>query len=1134
MDIFGLGFARTLVSIVEDVAERKKARAQVPPGQRKPDAGARSGTTLAAPPKAGLRQKLQELAKKASVPKLGKVGIRSQKMTPLTHGESETPSPEQQRPVSGSTTGTVKRFKALFKKKKKTEQPQQSLVPATTEEKPSPSGMMNNLLRRAGLRSRQPRALDRAAMQALDMAMRRDLAAVSRDRSEESDTAPAGRLQAAAKRILQSGYAAGQADLKGFVDSLEGTAAVRVLLQYGEPKAVNAFMQRVVNANELSGEQIAGLLSAGNAAESVRTEGEIEMETERPKDDPPLKFLFEQWSPDRALHVRDFIGNILQSGRLTADQKFRLLTGANPDGAAHVHRLFMDRSNGLAKGYLDAIFDQHRHRFTLQELRTIAKHIVDACLHAERDNPMDFNGTWRAVFARTIRTMESTAAMKELLRDALEREALRGFKSGKGGIAWNIPSWQEQGFTASGSGTTTATHENLHTHAGEETTQLPEDAIGVRVKKGGIAWDIVFERIGTSAIDGSMAEEGGIATNIVVPGSNAASTSRNNALKEDIAPNSKLDDYDLPSIRHPESAPHDGYDADTEYSNRKTKREQKALLPKGYEADGESSGDEPSGRRQHRIGIRAAMPLLANGQAGHAQGFIDEGLRRADDEVRVLNHDMDAFAETGTQVRQIVLKLFERVQRLEQRLNLPGSGNAGETRGTAYPPYDALATIRHEQRVLSLTPGENARINELVRRFHAHEDSGNWPERVGTFLKSTEDEIRHNAIGLLDNPLPNVWKPSKADRVVLSSMLGTTEGREALYSELAYEAGEPGNGPLQKSKGAILQILLDEANGSDRPDIQSVPRSIEDIGRRIRDLRRAYARSELRSTGEVFLKELRIRLEAARSNGPDGAGVAGTASSRWADIQANTHAPANLDAMTFRLQEILDGLATDRNDVAAGHDAMIGFMNRARELEKDLDQLETVAMHAPNRDMLAQTLTNTWQKQQVLSLTPGENSRINELVYQFYAGENSGDWSAHVNEFLNDTYSEMEVRSVSTLDNPLSDAWLPSRAEIEALLPRLRTSEGRTALREELDGEVVVLNDEPRQVARNEILSILLDEMDDANGPGTQSVPQSDEDIKRRIVDLRQANARLELRHQRGQFIDELRARIEAAHRPGN
>ncbi|HEV2611968.1 MAG TPA: hypothetical protein VGU61_17005 [Noviherbaspirillum sp.] len=58
--------------------------------------------------------------------------------------------------------------------------------------------------------------------------------------------------------------------------------------------------------------------------------------------------------------------------------------------------------------------------------------------------------------------------------------------------------------------------------------------------------------------------------------------------------------------------------------------------------------------------------------------------------------------------------------------------------------------------------------------------------------------------------------------------------------------------------------------------------------------------------------------------------------------------------------------------------------------------------------------------------------------------------------------------------------------------------------------------------------------MDDANSPGIQLALQPDKDIKRRIVDLRQANARLELRHQRGQFIDELRARIEAAHRPGN
>lgn len=1054
MDIFGLGIARTFFSIVEDVAERKKARAQVP-------------------------------------------------------------APEQrQAPVSGSTKGTAKKFKALFKKKKKNELLHETPASATPGKQRAPSGMMNNLLRRAGLRPRQPQALDRAAIQALDVAMRQDLAAVSRDRSEESDTAPVSRLQAAATRILQSGAAIGQVDLKEFIDSLEGTSAVRVLLQYGEPKAVKAFMRRVVNASELSGEQIAGLLSAGNAAEPVRSEGEIEMETERRKDEPPLKFLFGQWSPDRALQVRDFIGNILHSERLTADQKIRLLIGANPDGAAHVHRLFMDRSNGLAKGYLDAIFSQHRQRFTLQELRAIARHIVDACLHAERDNPMDFNGTWRAVFARTIRTLEAPVAMKELLRDALEGEALRGFKSGKGGIAWNIPSWQEQPFTASGSGETTDAHGNLHTPVRKEPMQLPEGAVDGRITKGGMAWDIVFEREGSSAIHDTMPKE-----------------RSSEPLEQQSA--QQLTEFD-------------GYDADAEYSDRETKRKQKSRMPEGYDADRESGGDEVAERRSPRIGIHAMRPLPASEQAGHVLGSINEELRRADDEVRVLNHDMDALAETNAQVRQIVVKLFERVQRLEQRLNVPGGGNAGGTSDAAYRQNDvrhgtnrnmlvqALATIRHEQRVLSLTPGENTRINELVRRFHADEDSENWPERVDKFLKNTEDEIRRNAIGLLDNPLPNVWKPSEADTVVLSSMLGTTEGREALYSELAYQAGEPGNGPLQKSKGAILRILLDEANGSDRPDIQSAPRSIEDTGRRIRDLRRAYARSELRSTSEVFLKELRIRLDAARSNDQDGVGVAGTASSRWADIQANTHAPANLDAMTFRLQQILDGLATDRNDVAAGHDALIGFMNKTRELEKDIEQLENSAMHAADRDMLAQTLTTTWQKQQVLSLTPGENIRINELVHQFFADENSGDWSSHVNKFLNDAYSEMEVRSVSTLDNPLSDAWMPSRAEMEALLPRLRTSDGRTALREELDQEVVVLNDEPRQVARNEILSILLDEMDDANIPGAPSVLQSDEDIKRRIADLRQANARLELRHQRGQFIDELRARIEAAHRPGN
>ncbi|HEV2611967.1 MAG TPA: hypothetical protein VGU61_17000 [Noviherbaspirillum sp.] len=105
MDIFGLGLARTLVGIVEDVVDRKKERAQVPPRQQKPDAGASSGTTLAAPPKAGLRQKLEKLAKKASVPNPDKVGKRSQKTMAGTNGKSETPLlPEQQQsPVSGST-----------------------------------------------------------------------------------------------------------------------------------------------------------------------------------------------------------------------------------------------------------------------------------------------------------------------------------------------------------------------------------------------------------------------------------------------------------------------------------------------------------------------------------------------------------------------------------------------------------------------------------------------------------------------------------------------------------------------------------------------------------------------------------------------------------------------------------------------------------------------------------------------------------------------------------------------------------------------------------------------------------------------------------------------------------------------
>jgi hypothetical protein len=912
--------------MIQEAVYRKKAKADAPAREGRPDAGAQPVRELAAPRNAGLRHTLQTLAKKMSAPDLGKMGQQLRKMVPRGNRRSETMPPAaelQQGPVSVPAAGTAKKLKALFRKKRK--QSEQGGMPAPAVKESLPARMMNTLRRRnAGTRSHQQPVLDRRLLQELDAAMRQDLASLSPGMLEDADMAPIRRLRAAAQRILHSSAVTGRAGLATLVDDLKGTVAMRVLLQYGERAAVSSFMQRIVHSDELSGEQIAEILSAGNMTEAAHPAGsfttEIEIEAERLEDDAPIKFLFTQWSIDRATAVKDLVVNILQSGRLTADQKSRLVIGAHPGGAAHVHLLFTEQSNAIAKGYLDTIFNTHRQHFSVDELRTLAERIVGACVHAEAENTLDFARTWRTRFENTIATLESPWQMKELLHMALEREALRGARSGKGGIAWNIPLSQERAQVGQHGGTTSAGHGQPKMPNAEELQQLRAELVGLRAGKGGIAWNIPTR--GKNAARTGSGEPAGEAMPVMgtlvmdTPDQQEAYDADTESSDEGSARRrhrNRLDD-DMTLTREP--PPQEAYDADTEY------------------------GDASS------IGHRRPADFAGHDQTTQpSPGRIGEVLQRADEEVRSLDRDMQAIAEANMQVRGIVQGLFERVQRLERRLNLPANGNAGDTPGPVY-------------------------------------------------------------------------------------LSGTARGRP------------------------------------------------EDIA--------------------------------------DDAGV-----------------PADPNGMAMRLQEILDGLRIDRNDVAAGCDAMIDFVDRVAQMEKDIEQLENDVMRAPNRDMLAQVLTTTWQRQQILSLTPGENSRINELVQQFYADQSGGDWSARVENFLTTTYFELQQRPVSLLDNLAPGGWRPSRDDMATLLPRLATSESRAALRGELARQIEESRDNSRQQAKSLILTTLLDELDGDQGGDAGSAPQSGEDIEHRIRDLRESYARLELRSRKNIFLDELRTRLVAARLPG-
>ncbi|WP_334187744.1 hypothetical protein [Noviherbaspirillum sp.] len=936
MEIFGLATARALTSMIQEAVYRKKAKADVPAREGRPDAGAQSDRGLAAPRNAGLRHTLQKLAKKVSAPELGRMGQQLRKMAPRGNRKSEPMPPaaeQQQGPVSVPAAGTAKKLKAFFRKKRK--QPEQGAMPATVVKEPLPARIMNTLRLRPEMHSHQPPVLDRRLLQELDAAMRQDLASLSPGMLEDADTAPIQRLRAAAQRILHGSTVAGQAGLETLIDDLKGTVAARVLLQYGERAAVNSFLRRVVQSDALTGEQIAEFLSAGNMTVAAHPAGsfttDIEIDAEQPEDDAPIKFLFTQWSIDRATAVKDLVATILQSGRLTTDQKSRLVTGAHPGGVAHVHLLFTEQSNALAKGYLDTIFNTHRQHFTVDELRRLAERIVAACVHAERDNTVDFTRTWRTRFDQTITALDSPWEMKELLRMALEREALRGARSGRGGIAWNIPLSQERAQAGPRGGTTSAGHGQLRIPTAGELQQLREELVGLRDAKGGIAWDIPNRRKSAAR------------TASGAPFANA-----------------------LPVMATTEQQ--EAYDADTE------------------------SSDESSGRRRHRNGMDGGMRLAGEPPpqeaydadaensdaslmahhppgdfAGHGQttgrvtGPIGDVLERADEEVRMLNRDMQAIADANTQVRRIVQGLFERVHRLERRLNPTGDG---------------------------------------------------------------------------ETPDP------------------------------AYQSGAPGR----------LPFATDDA-------------------------------SEGSPSG------------AARRRPENNSGDAG--------------APADLNGMATRLEDILDGLRIDRSDVAAGCDAMIDFVDRVAQMEQDIEQLENDVLRGPNRDMLAQVLTTTWQKQQILSLTPGENSRINELVHQFYADQSGGDWSARVENFLTTTYFELQQRPVSLLDNLVPGGWRPSRDEMAALLPRLATPESRAALRMELDRQIEESEDNPRQQSKVFILRALLDELDGDPENDAGLAPVSGRDIEHSIRDLRDAYARLALRGRKDIFLDELRTRLVAARFPG-